>query len=766
MAESVTCLLQLFVLAIAICGLRALNVSSGGPELYSLRVEEGAISVDRGVPVVVSGETYTIRLIGTDLGPQTLLTFTTQDNATRGDNCDDFHHTEVFRISRHDDPSERTALYKIVLPKPHGKDVYFVCLKDAAEDGGSWVYQGMESWMVLKSEEPPKELVPLWANIILLTILLILSGLFSGLNLGLMALDPTELKIVQNCGSPKEKSYAKKIAPIRRHGNYLLCSLLLGNVMVNSTIAILLGELATGAVAIVGSTIGIVIFGEIVPQSICSRHGLAVGAKTVILTKFFMCLTCPMSFPISKLLDCILGQEIGTVYNKERLMELLRVTAQYADFEKGEVDIISGALELKSKTVVEVMTHLEDCFMIDYGAVLDFNTMSEIMSKGFTRIPVYSGERSNIVALLFVKDLAFVDPDDCTPLKTVCKFYNHPINFVFEDTTLDVMLEEFKKGQCHMAFVNRVNSEGDGDPFYEVLGIVTLEDVIEEIIKSEIVDETDIFLDNKSKKRLQKNAIHDFSIFQAPQEISKPKMSSQLTLAVFQFLSTVTEPFKRELISENVLRRLLTQDIVVETKTQDKKDDLEKGSKPPAPLYLYQKGKAVDYFVLILTGKVEVSVGKEQLTFEQGPFAYFGQQALLGQGMFSATSKGSIHSIHSNPGSLGRTHYIPDYSVFIKSDVQYLKIRRHMYVAARRATQMERERQGSVDNQDTNVEDFFQKEWKKVEDMGSQTTLSVPGDTDHEHGEVNTHNAINTEHVHLLTDGSASPPLAEPENTI
>ena len=66
---------------------------------------------------------------------------------------------------------------------------------------------------------------------------------------------------------------------------------------------------------------------------------------------------------------------------------------------------------------------------------------------GYTRVPIFEKERSNIVALLNIKDLAFVDPDDRTPLKTVCKFYDHPVNHVYDDTKLDVMLEEFKKGK-------------------------------------------------------------------------------------------------------------------------------------------------------------------------------------------------------------------------------------------------------------------------------------------------------------------------------
>ncbi|KAG8135683.1 hypothetical protein E2320_008738 [Naja naja] len=323
-------------------------------------------------------------------------------------------------------------------------------------DGGpwtetTWIYHDGEDTKMIVGEEK-KFLLPFWLQVIFISLLLCLSGMFSGLNLGLMALDPMELRIVQNCGTEKEKNYAKRIEPVRRQGNYLLCSLLLGNVLVNTTLTILLDDIAgSGLVAVVVSTIGIVIFGEIVPQAICSRHGLAVGANTIFLTKFFMMMTFPASYPVSKLLDCVLGQEIGTVYNREKLLEMLRVTDPYNDLVKEELNIIQGALELRTKTVEDVMTPLRDCFMITAEAVLDFNTMSEIMESGYTRIPVFEGDRSNIVDLLFVKDLAFVDPDDCTPLKTITRFYNHPLHFVFNDTKLDAMLEEFKKGGMMVA---------------------------------------------------------------------------------------------------------------------------------------------------------------------------------------------------------------------------------------------------------------------------------------------------------------------------
>ncbi|XP_043568975.1 metal transporter CNNM2-like isoform X2 [Chiloscyllium plagiosum] len=607
------------------------------------------------------------------------------------------------------------------LRKTEKSKAYYLCTAARAPEPGSgqadWLYHDTEDTMVVVVEER-KFLLPFWLQVIFISVLLCLSGMFSGLNLGLMALDPMELRIVQNCGTEKEKNYAKRIEPVRRQGNYLLCSLLLGNVLVNTTLTILLDDIAgSGVVAVAVSTIGIVIFGEIVPQAICSRHGLAVGANTIVLTKFFMLLTFPASYPVSRLLDVILGQEIGTVYNREKLLEMLRVTDPYNDLVKEELNIIQGALELRTKTVEDVMTPLRDCFMITGDAILDFNTMSEIMESGYTRIPVYEGERSNIVDLLFVKDLAFVDPDDCTPLKTITKFYNHPLHFVFNDTKLDAMLEEFKKGKSHLAIVQRVNNEGEGDPFYEVLGVVTLEDVIEEIIKSEILDETDLYTDNRTKKKItHRERKQDFSAFKPTDNEMKVKISPQLLLATHRFLATEVEPFSPTQMSEKILLRLLKHPNVI----QEMKFD-ERNKKAPEH-YLFYRNKPVDYFILVLQGKVEVEAGKEVMKFEAGAFSYYGMMALTsspdnrspprtcGLNHSDSLNRGDrIDSITSQMGSNNSQlnsllqMYVPDYSVRALTDLQFVKITRQHYQNALMASIMDKTPQSS-DSENTKIE--------------------------------------------------------------
>ncbi|XP_062375335.1 metal transporter CNNM2a isoform X1 [Sardina pilchardus] len=677
------------------------------------------------------------------------------------------------------------------LRKTEKSKAYYLCIATASvgppgtSDGWSentWVYHNGLDTKVLVVEEK-KFLLPFWLQVIFIGMLLCLSGMFSGLNLGLMALDPMELRIVQNCGTEKERKYAKKIEPVRSQGNYLLCSLLLGNVLVNTTLTILLDDIAgSGLIAVVVSTIGIVIFGEIVPQAICSRHGLAVGANTIFLTKFFMILTFPASYPVSKLLDHVLGQEIGTVYNREKLLEMLRVTDPYNDLVKEELNIIQGALELRTKTVEDVMTPLRDCFMITSEAILDFNTMSEIMESGYTRIPVFEGERSNIVDLLFVKDLAFVDPDDCTPLKTITKFYSHPLHFVFNDTKLDAMLEEFKKGKSHLAIVQRVNNEGEGDPFYEVLGIVTLEDVIEEIIKSEILDETDLYTDNKTKKRIvHRERKQDFSAFKPVESELKVKVSPQLLLATLRFLATEVEPFGPAQMSEKILLRLLKHPHVIQELKYD-----DKNKKQPEH-YLFHRNKPVDHFILLLQGKVEVEAGKEGMKFEAGPFSYYGMLALTSSPVPLSLSRTFVVSRaeslagspenKSPPRPFGLNHsdslnrsdrldavtptlassnnqlnaflqiYVPDYSVRATSDLLYIKVTRQQYQNALTASRMDKTPQ-STDGEFTKIELTLPERPAGAVDDSVSPLLPQPNNA-HVHGNshCNAHSHTNT-HSH------------------
>lgn len=168
----------------------------------------------------------------------------------------------------------------------------------------------------LEPVEATEELSVEWWRFVLIGILLVLSGAFSGLNLGVLGLDTKNLELLtqgpfENRGEEKEASYAKRLLPLRRRGNLLLCAILLGNVAVNSLLSILMADLTSGTVGFLVSTAAIVVFGEIVPQAICTRHGLAVGSFLAWLLWILIGLTFLIAFPIAAVLDKVLGAEVG-----------------------------------------------------------------------------------------------------------------------------------------------------------------------------------------------------------------------------------------------------------------------------------------------------------------------------------------------------------------------------------------------------------------------------------------------------------------------
>ncbi|ELR59349.1 Metal transporter CNNM3, partial [Bos mutus] len=367
---------------------------------------------------------------------------------------------------------------------------------------------------------------------------------------------------------------------------------------------------------------------------------------------------------------------------RERVLELARGGGDpYSDLSKGV---------LPCRTVEDVLTPLEDCFMLDASTVLDFGVLASIMQSGHTRIPVYEDERSNIVDMLYLKDLAFVDPEDCTPLSTITRFYNHPLHFVFNDTKLDAVLEEFKRGKSHLAIVQKVNNEGEGDPFYEVLGLVTLEDVIEEIIKSEILDESEDYRDTIVKKKPPSlNAPlrqkEEFSLFKVSDDDCKVKISPQLLLATQRFLSREVDVFSPLRVSEKVLLHLLKHPSVNQEVRFDESNRLASHH------YLYQRSRPVDYFILILQGRVEVEIGKEGLKFENGAFTYYGVSALTAPSSVHQSPVSSLQSLRYDPppeptDGTCLSAYCPDYTVRALSDLQFIKVTRLQYLNALLAT--------------------------------------------------------------------------------
>jgi metal transporter CNNM len=214
-----------------------------------------------------------------------------------------------------------------------------------------------------------------------------------------------------------------------------------------------------------------------------------------------MYLMYPVAYPTALLLDYILGQDHGTVYKKAGLKTLVTLHKSLGPhpgerLNQDEVTIISAVLDLKEKPVGAIMTPIKDVFTMSSDTILDEDTMAQILSAGYSRIPIHApGEPTNFIGMLLVKVLITYDPEDARP---VSSFPLATLPETAEDTSCLDILNFFQEGKSHMVLVSEYPGENHG-----ALGVVTLEDVIEELIGEEIVDESDVFIDvTKAIRRL------------------------------------------------------------------------------------------------------------------------------------------------------------------------------------------------------------------------------------------------------------------------
>jgi len=454
-------------------------------------------------------------------------------------------------------------------------------------------------------------------EICLMIILICLSGLFSGLTLGLLSIDPLNLDIIIESESDEAK-YARAIQPIRKKGNWLLCTLLIGNVVVNSYLSILMADITSGTMGLILSTIMIVIFGEIIPQATCSRYALLVGYYTRYITIILLFALSPVAWPISKLLDICFGNEVGMIYTNNELKKLVQIHEheQMSELQSKVANIMTGALNLDDKFVRDIMIPWETVYKISIDTRLNFEVLLEIFKKGYSRIPVYRNNENEqeIVGILFVKELILLDPEDEIPISTIMNTFKHQVLKVSEDYKLSNLLTDFCSGKGHIAIVKKRYDNHMGLYEEKNIGILTLEDLIEIILQLDIFDETDITMRNRRDKifDITKLGLFDY-------RRKKPNsISPQEVKAVIHHLK-YTYHFFREIPDKN-MENLINKSKIIDVSSSNK-TELKLNRSPydlveNNGLMLYQKNEFTDYMSIILDGKVEIHSGKHDFFSE------------------------------------------------------------------------------------------------------------------------------------------------------
>jgi len=310
-------------------------------------------------------------------------------------------------------------------------------------------------------------------NYVIVVLLVTLSGIFSGLTIGLFSLDLSGVERQMELGN----LHAKRVYPIRKKGNLLLCTLLLGNVAVNSALSIFLGTIASGVFAGLIATSLIVIFGEILPAAVFTKYALWVGAKSVPLVRVFLFALYPISYPLAASLDKFLGGELPTIWGKDELSLILEEhrKAKDSDVDEDDARIAIGALHYSEKSAQEEMIPLEKVFTIRENAVADDEAIAEILKSSFARIPVLMKDEDTVSGILEIRELVNYSSAEQKTFGQLNLEKDTP-SFA-ADAPLDHCLDQLINAKYPMGLV--IAGE-------KLAGVLTTEDILEVIIQKDI----------------------------------------------------------------------------------------------------------------------------------------------------------------------------------------------------------------------------------------------------------------------------------------
>ena len=340
----------------------------------------------------------------------------------------------------------------------------------------------IELLSILKSFNPETLL-----ELLLMLILLLLSGLISGSEVAFFSLDPKDISELES----EENKANQQTLDLLRFPKRLLATILIANNLVNVAIiifsTIIINNIfdfsehkAIGfSIQVVVVTFLLLLFGEVIPKIYSNRNSKKItqlmAAPLIILRKAFL----PLSLTLVQSTN-FLGKRLQKKSDNisvDELSHALELTAdEHSDEE--EQKILKGIVKFGNTDVKQIMTARVDVFALDNSENFDA-VIALILDSGFSRIPVYNGNFDSIDGLLYVKDLLpHIDSPDNFEWQ---KLVRQPF-FVPENKKIDDLLEEIQQKKIHLAIVV--------DEYGGTSGIVTLEDIIEEIV-GDISDEFD-----------------------------------------------------------------------------------------------------------------------------------------------------------------------------------------------------------------------------------------------------------------------------------
>eukprot|EP00736_Rhodelphis_marinus_P011780 Rmarinus@m.2544 len=339
-----------------------------------------------------------------------------------------------------------------------------------------------------------------FASIIIVTCVLI-SGFLMSILYGLLSLNTVDLQVISQCNTDRAK-LAQKALIIREHMGQMVATLVFLVTSMHILVILLVSELMGDISSFFVCLAILYLFCHIVPAGFALNQGLEIVATLSKGMQVLMYIVFPISFTFGLILHKYVGvaKSSAESYSPQQLKSLIHTLGKRLVLSGFQVKTICNTIDYERKKVASIMTHIDRVYMLSADRVVDKALAEEILKSGYTRIPVYQGARLRIIGALFVRDLIMEPLTGERTLADLLETNNRNLLQVDEELKIVHLITMFKTGFSHMATVTR----GSG----VIVGIVTLEDVIEELLDEELIDESDTYANNRSRTVIDRSRVN------------------------------------------------------------------------------------------------------------------------------------------------------------------------------------------------------------------------------------------------------------------